>query len=130
MREPSFDVSQEFPSSSPERSFPPLIQFGHSRAPETRFLTVTARPTSLSGQYRPMVENGCSDYRNRRHIVVGQATGVNVGYRARILGKPMSAPAAERAHKFLQTRRSILTTGFGEGWLAPEDTKPTYTGSA
>jgi len=127
MREPSFDVSQEFPSSSPERSFPPLIQFGHSRAPETRFLTVTARPTSLSGQYRPMVENGCSDYRNRRHIVVGQATGVNVGYRARILGKPMSAPAAHPNYVSLHCRRLILTVGFGDVWLAPEDTTEPFS---
>src|SRR5450830_942938 len=42
-----------------------------------------------------LVENGCSDNRTRRHIAVGQATGMSVGYRASILGRPMSAPAAQ-----------------------------------
>ena len=31
-------ASRKFPSSSPERSLPPLIQFGHSSMPETRKL--------------------------------------------------------------------------------------------
>jgi len=35
-REPTFEASQEFPSSSPDRSLPPLVQFGHSSVPETR----------------------------------------------------------------------------------------------
>src|SRR5450830_898125 len=43
---------------------------------------------------RLMVVGGCSDPRNRHRIAVGQATGVNVGYRASILGRPMSATAA------------------------------------
>ena len=46
-----------------------------------------------------MVENGCSDNRTRRHIAVGQATGMSVGYRASILGRPMSAPAAQEPTK-------------------------------
>jgi hypothetical protein len=36
---------------------------------------------------------GGSDPRNRRHIIVDQASGANVGYGASILGEPMSATA-------------------------------------
>ena len=32
-REPSFEVSQEFPQNSPQRSLQALIQFWHSRTP-------------------------------------------------------------------------------------------------
>jgi hypothetical protein len=35
-RNPTFGASQEFLSSSPDRSFPLLVQFGHSSVPETR----------------------------------------------------------------------------------------------
>jgi len=42
-----------------------------------------------------MVVGGCSDPRNRHHIADGQATGVNVGYGTSILGRPMSANAAQ-----------------------------------
>jgi hypothetical protein len=35
-RNPTFGASQEFLSSSPDRSFPLLVQFGHSPVPETR----------------------------------------------------------------------------------------------
>jgi len=37
---------------------------------------------------------GCSVWRNHRHFADGQATGVNVGYGASILGRLMSATAA------------------------------------
>ena len=40
---------------------------------------------------------GGSDPRNRRHIIVDQASGANVGYGASILGEPMSATAATRS---------------------------------
>ena len=35
-REPTFGASCEFPSSSPYRSFPMLVQFGHFSVPEIR----------------------------------------------------------------------------------------------
>ena len=35
-RNPTFGTSQEFLSSSPDRSFPMLVQFGHSSVAETR----------------------------------------------------------------------------------------------
>ncbi len=35
-RNPTFGTSQEFLSSSPDRSFPMLVQFGHSSVTETR----------------------------------------------------------------------------------------------
>jgi len=50
-----------------------------------------------------LVVGGCTYPRNRHHIADGQGTGVNVGYGASILGSPMSPPAVNRAHNFLQT---------------------------
>jgi hypothetical protein len=35
-RNPTFGASQEFLSSSPDRSFPLLVQFGHSSVPDAR----------------------------------------------------------------------------------------------
>jgi hypothetical protein len=40
-RQPSFEVSQEFPPSSPGRSSPALVQFWHFRRLETRKLSFT-----------------------------------------------------------------------------------------
>ena len=42
-----------------------------------------------------LVVGGCTYPRNLHHIADGQATGMSVGYRASIFGRPMSAPAAQ-----------------------------------
>src|ERR1035437_1398157 len=73
-----------------------------------------------------MPMTGYSGPRNQRHIADGQATGVNVGYGASILGRPMSANAAQANYIPLHCRHSFLKVGFRESWLALIDTYPTF----
>jgi hypothetical protein len=57
-RKQSVTVSQKFPSTSPDRSFPLLIQFWHFQVPETRKLMLAAAPhgaTRMTRNYFPVM---------------------------------------------------------------------------